>query len=171
MVVNSEGSGTFSIREMLPGEAAECETVMRSLPGWFGIEDSIQQYRRDLETMETYVVELEDRVIGFMALNQHNRYSAEIHVMGVLEEFHRRRAGRSLVDHAVEVLRGRSIEYLQVKTLGPSRESERYAGTRRLYEAMCFRPLEETNLWGEGNPCLIMVRYLGRRPRGQITSG
>ncbi len=169
-VLSSQGIEPFLIRTMLPDEAAECEMVMRSLPGWFGIEESIQQYRRDLEIMETYVVETGGHIVGFMALNQHNQYSAEIHVMGVLEEFHRRGMGRSLVAHAVDVLHERSIEYLQVKTLGPSRESEAYAGTRRFYKAMGFRPLEETNLWGEGNPCLIMVRHLGCLPRGQITS-
>lgn len=28
------------------------------------------------------------------------------------------------------------------------------------YEAMGFLPLEETDLWGEATPCLIMVKPL-----------
>ena len=49
---------------------------------------------------------------------------------------------------------------MQVKTLGPSKPDRRYAGTRRFYEALGFRPLEETALWGPENPCLIMVKRL-----------
>ena len=29
--------------------------------------------------------------------------------------------------------------------------------------AMGFRPLEENKLWGERNPCLIMVKHLACR--------
>ena len=50
---------------------------------------------------------------------------------------------------------------LQVKTLGPSHPSEHYAATRQFYVARGFRPLEElTEIWGEDNPCLIMVKRL-----------
>ena len=50
---------------------------------------------------------------------------------------------------------------MQVKTLGPSHPSERYARTRTFYEALDFIPLEETtSFWGVGNPCLILVRVL-----------
>ena len=53
----------------------------------------------------------------------------------------------------------RGVEFVQVKTLGPSHPSEGYAATRRFYGAVGFRPLEELHgLWAAGNPCLIMVR-------------
>ena len=59
-------------------------------------------------------------------------------------------------------LRARDVEYLQVKTLGPSDPSEHYAATRHFYSARGFRPLEElTAIWGEANPCLIMIKHLG----------
>lgn len=52
-------------------------------------------------------------------------------------------------------------EYLQVKTLGPSRSDERYAATRAFYAALGFRSLEELHtLWNSENPCLIMVKRL-----------
>ena len=54
-----------------------------------------------------------------------------------------------------------SVEYLQVKTLGPSHPDENYASTRAFYLAMGFRPLEEfKHIWDEHNPCLIMVKKL-----------
>ena len=39
------------IREMKTDEAEVCDSVLRSLPGWFGIEEA---------------------VVGFVTLNQHN---------------------------------------------------------------------------------------------------
>ena len=64
------------------------------------------------------------------------------------------------VEHVEALLRPRGVELLQVKTLGPSRPSAAYARTRGFYEHLGFRPLEENALWGEVNPCLIMVKHL-----------
>ena len=50
---------------------------------------------------------------------------------------------------------------LEVKTLGPSHPDPGYARTRRVYEKMGFLALEETDLWGEDTPCLIMGKPLG----------
>ena len=80
--------------------------------------------------------------------------------MAVRPACHRGGIGRDLVLHAESLLRGRSKEYLQVKTLGPSRADEYYERTRRFYRSMGFRALEENSLWGETNPCLIMVKHL-----------
>jgi hypothetical protein len=61
-----------------------------------------------------------------------------------------------------ESILGLGVEYLQVKTLGPSHPSRGYAATRRFYEALGFRPLEEIHgLWAEDNPCLLLVKRLG----------
>jgi hypothetical protein len=58
-------------------------------------------------------------------------------------------------------LRQRGVEYLQVKTLGPSHPDEGYARTRAFYFALGFRPLEEfEQLWDADNPCLLMVKSL-----------
>lgn len=59
-------------------------------------------------------------------------------------------------------VRARGAKLLQVKTLGPSKEDPNYARTRHFYEKMGFLPppLVETELWGEGTPCLIMVKAL-----------
>ena len=45
----------IEIRAARPGEAAVCEEILRSLPGWFGIEKAIVSYRADVENMETLV--------------------------------------------------------------------------------------------------------------------
>ena len=62
---------------------------------------------------------------------------------------------------AEEWLRSERIEFLQVKTLGPSRPDLDYERTGKFYEAVGFRPLEEfPTLWGERLPCLQMVKSL-----------
>ena len=82
-------------------------------------------------------------------------------VMGVRPALQRRGLGTSLPEVAEEHLRRHGVEYLQVKTLGPSHPSERYEQTRRFYEARGFVPLEEiSGIWDEGNPCLILVKRL-----------
>jgi len=148
------------IRRMRPEEADACEAVLRALPDWFGLEEPIRRYRAALDRLDAWVAEERGRVVGFLAVEVHFPPSAEIHVMALRREVHRRGLGRALVDTAERFLRGRDVEFLQVKTLGPSRENEAYAATRRFYEAMGFRPLEETDLWGETNPCLILVKHL-----------
>ncbi len=135
---------------------------MRSLPDWFGIEEAIVCYVAEIESLPTFVsFDAEERVAGFLSLKQHYPLAAELYVMGVRREWHRRGMGRALLEQAQEYLSERGIEYLQVKTLGPSHPDENYAHTRRYYEAMGFRPLEEmAGVWGEHNPCLLMVKRL-----------
>jgi hypothetical protein len=61
-----------------------------------------------------------------------------------------------IVFGAFHGLRARSVEFLQVKTLGPSRPDERHDRTRRFYEHMGLRPLEENNpskLEPRSRPC------------------
>jgi N-acetylglutamate synthase-like GNAT family acetyltransferase len=145
------------------GQASVCAPILRALPAWFGIEEATAQYIRDIEKMPTLLAVLQATgdVVGFLTLNYHTAYAAEIHVMGVLPSMHRRGVGRALVARAEEVLRGEGIEYLQVKTLSPRRESEEYARTREFYLAMGFRPLQEfPELWGPENPCLQMIKRL-----------
>jgi ribosomal protein S18 acetylase RimI-like enzyme len=132
--------------------------VLAALPGWFGIEEAVERYVREVAELPTFAVERD----GFLALKQHTDAAAEIYVMGVRPESHRRGIGTALLEAAEAFLRGREVEYLQVKTLGPSHPSEHYAATRSFYAARGFRPLEElTAIWGEANPCLVMVKHLG----------
>ena len=155
---------------MQPEEAGECESILRSLPDWFGIEESIVQYRRDIESMETVVADRAQEILGFLTWRRHGPRSAEIQVLGVRAPWHRRGVGRSLVAEVERRLRGDSVELFQVKTLGPSRPDEAYARTRMFYESLGFVPLEENRLWGERIPCLISVKHLTctGRPLGAV---
>lgn len=151
----------FSVKGPRLGTAAVCIPILRSLPEWFGIEQAIIHYSSEIDRLPTFLACNSEQVIGFQSIKQHNPYSAEVYVMGVKPEAHRRGIGRALMDEAQAWLRTQGIEYLQVKTLGPSHSDLNYAKTRAFYAAMGFRPLEESKqIWNEQNPCLILVKRL-----------
>jgi GNAT superfamily N-acetyltransferase len=134
-----------------------CREILTALPGWFGLPEAVDSYIHEVAELPTFAVGRD----GFLSLKQHTDAAAEIYVMGVRPESHRRGIGSALIEAAESFLRERGVEYLQVKTLGPSHPSRHYAATRSFYEARGFRPLEElTSIWGEDNPCLILVKRL-----------
>lgn len=138
-----------------------CENILRALQNWFGIEESIVEYKKITREMPFYAVKKEGIPVGFAAVKVHNPYTAEMCVIGVLQEYHRQGIGKMLVDRCVQYCTEQGMEYLTVKTLDESRESRSYEKTRRFYYAMGFRPLEVfKTLWNEENPCLFMARYL-----------
>jgi GNAT superfamily N-acetyltransferase len=138
-----------------------CDSILRSLPRWFGIEKAIVDYARAAEGLPTFVARINGETAGFLSLEFHNPHSAEIHVMAVRESFHRRGVGRALVSAAEEHARREGAEFFLVKTLAPSARSEEYERTRRFYESVGFKPLQEfKTLWSEHNPCLLMGKAL-----------
>ena len=135
------------------------EVILVALPEWFGLPESTAAYIRETASLQTFIAGSVDDPRGFLALKDHTPSTSEIYVMGVARAAHGRGTGRALVAAALDELARRRVEYVQVKTLGPSHPSEHYARTRRFYEAVGFRPLEELHgLWSASNPCLIMVR-------------
>lgn len=61
-----------------------CEKIFRSLPDWFGIEESIVDYVDDIQIMETWTAKINGTMLGFITINQHNLYSAEIQVTALV---------------------------------------------------------------------------------------
>jgi len=135
------------------------EAVLRELPDWFGIEEATAGYIEAAASLPTFGVEPD---VAFVCVKQHTTRAAEIYVMGVRREQHRRGIGRALVDAAEAWCRRRGVRYLHVKTLGPSRPDPDYAATRAFYEALGFVALEEfQGLWDEENPALFLVKDIG----------
>jgi GNAT superfamily N-acetyltransferase len=136
--------------------------LLRSLPGWFGIESSIVEYVEAARHAPTYLARPrgESRPAGVLLAVRHFPGAAEILLMAVDPSVHRRGAGRALVRALERDLDADHVRLLQVKTLGSSEPDPGYRQTRSFYTAMGFAPLEEiTGLW-PGNPCLIMVKVL-----------
>ena len=143
-------------------QAPACVAILRTLPQWFGMEQSIINYGNDIAHLPTFVAKAERSVIGFLTLKLHTASAAEIWVMGVHPEHHRQGIGKALLARAEHHLRQTGIEYLQVKTISAADASPSYAKTRAFYAAVGFRPLEElTELWSEENPCLQMIKWIG----------
>ncbi len=131
--------------------------MLRDLPDWFGIEEATSAYIRDVAELPTLGVG-ED---ALLSLKLHTPRAAEVYVMGVRMAQQGRGLGTALLAAAEDYLRARRVEYLQVKTLGPSNPDEGYARTRRFYDARGFVALEELHgLWDEENPTLILVKRL-----------
>ena len=151
----------YTIEGPLFDKSTECTPIIRSLPEWFGMQSGIDHYSSVIDQLPTFLASSSAGVIGFLSLKQHNPYSAEIYVMGILPGMHRMGIGKALVNTAQTWLKLQGSEYLQVKTLGSSNPDSNYARTRAFYLAMGFRPLEEfRQIWDEHNPCLILVKRL-----------
>lgn len=145
-----------------PGDHDTCAALLAALPDWFGLPDANAEYARAVEQLPTFTaVDDHENTVGLLSIKCHFEYAAEIYLIAVRPEHHRAGVGRALVDAAETWLRGRHVRFFQVKTLSPRREDAFYARTRRFYEALGFHPFEEMpTLWGERNPCLIMIKSL-----------
>jgi len=135
------------------------QEVLEALPEWFGIPEAREDYIRDSRSMPFFAAYADGLPVGFIALATHNENTAEIHVMGIKKPYHRQGIGAALIASAEDFCRMDGYALLEVKTLDAARENAEYAGTRAFYQAMGFLPLEcIPELWGEANPCLIMVK-------------
>ena len=138
------------------------EQLLRGLPEWFGIEESNRAYVDSARVLPSTAAVIDGEIVGVCLVRLHNPLAAELHLLAVRRDFHRRGIGRRILDAVETHLRAEGVQLLQVKTFGPSGHSVEYERTRLFYEALGFVPLEErTDIWGPGNPCLILVKPLG----------
>ena len=138
-----------------------CNTILRTLPNWFGVESAVLDFVNKTSSMPFFAAFDGDIPIGFVALKIHNPYTSEIYVMGVFQEYHRRGIGKNLIEYCKSFCIDNKTEYLTVKTLDESAQSDSYAKTRQFYLAMGFRPVEVFPLhWDKDNPCLFMAMHL-----------
>lgn len=139
----------------------EVERLLGTVPEWFGQPEANAEYIEAARTMETWTVRRPDgRVVGLTLINRHFPWVAEIHLTLVDRSAHGTGVGTSMLSAIEADAVARGVRLLQVKTLGPSHPDAGYARTRHFYEKCGFLPLEETDLWGEGTPCLFMVKPL-----------
>lgn len=135
--------------------------ILKLLPNWFSIPESTQEYINESSRLPFFAAIHELKPLGFISIKENNKYTAEIYVMGVLPDFHKQGIGKALFIRTLQWAKESGYEYLQVKTLDESHPDMYYAGTRRFYLSIGFRPLEcFPELWGKENPCLIMIRCI-----------
>lgn len=134
-------------------------SILRELPDWFGIEESIVEYVDEVKENDFYVAYYSNIPVGFISIKYNNIYTAEIYVMGILKQYHKQGIGIKLLEKAQEEIIKNNYKFLMVKTLGYSHTDKYYSATREFYIKVGFYPLEEIKeIWGEKTPCLIMVK-------------
>jgi len=147
--------------EPCQSQRIECERVLRSLPRWFGIEESLVEYAQATERFPTFVAKEQGKVVGFITLRRHFDESWEVHCIAVEAELRCKQIGKALHLHAENWLIDQGVRVVQVKTLAPGHPSEAYAETRAFYRRIGYVPLEEfPNLWAPHLPVLQLVKVL-----------
>ena len=150
----------LTVEGPLLGQSAVCMPVLRALPRWFGIEHALLDYEREIDELPTFLARRagSEEVVGFVSIKRHFPESAELYVLGVLPSLHRQGVGRAMLACVEDWLRSEGVEYVHLKTRGPSKPDEGYERTRAFYTALGYRPLEELpTLWNEENPALLLV--------------
>lgn len=141
-------------------KAEICDKVLRDLPEWFGIEESIIEYVKAVKDQVFIAYYLEDYV-GFVSLEETSNISMDMHVLGVLKDYHGRGIGKQLLKEAENYAVSKYKAHMTVKTLSSRHPDLSYKKTREFYERMSYKGLEEfPTLWGEANPCLYMIKDL-----------
>lgn len=146
------------------GDPKACESILRSLPDWFGIETAIIDYVHNSKSYPMIIAEKDVQEIGFISLKKHSEFCSEIYVMGVLPEFHNKGIGTALLNEAEKFLAKDKTEFLQVKTLSEQRDSLSYKKTRQFYKSYGFKEIEIfPTLWDEHNPCLMLMKTVKKQ--------
>ena len=156
-------SNVIEIKEIfIPNEKSDiCNDILRALPSWFGNNESIIDYTNKVQHMPFFAAYDKEKAVGFVAVKIHNEHTAEICVIGVLEEYHGQKIGKKLIKLCESYCLMNKKEFLTVKTLDVSANYEPYDNTRIFYLKMGFIPLEIFPMyWDKDNPCLFMAKYL-----------
>lgn len=145
------------------GSGEVCSMILQELPTWFGLPASNADYAAAAEHHPTIVASIDGRPVGLLTIVQHSEAAAEVYVMAVLPQHHRRGIGAAMLDVAEEQLAEQGVEFLQVKTLDETHPDPGYVETRAFYRANGFVPLEVfPELWGSDNPALQMIKHIRR---------
>jgi ribosomal protein S18 acetylase RimI-like enzyme len=140
-----------------------CAAILASLPEWFGLETANAAYVAAVRELDTLVLRVFGVAVGLCALKVHYSRACELYLLGIAPELHGRGLGTLLVSAAFEHACKRGRRYMTVKTLSERHPDPGYARTRRFYHKLGFVAVEEfPELWGKDNPCLYMIRELGR---------
>ena len=149
------------LRDQVTGSGPTCRRILDALPTWFGIPEAVDGYVAVADRTPSVIASVDGGDVGIATVVRHSPDAAEIHLMAVLPEHHRRGIGRAMLGHVEAGLARDGVEFLQVKTLSDRQPDAGYAKTRAFYGACGFRPLEEfPNLWDAQNPALQMIKSI-----------
>ena len=134
--------------------------ILEQLPEWFEGETSREAYILGCADKPVWICKENGHTLGFLALKETSSCTAEIYVMGVVPQLHRRGIGRALFSAFYAYAKTQGYKFLQVKTVDAG-YYECYDRTRRFYESLGFARLEVfPTLWDAANPCLVMIMHV-----------
>ena len=157
-----ENMDSCNVKEIIDEEDKKRITrlILEALPDWFGVEESREEYIRDSVDRPFFAAFCEDRPVGFICLKETGKDTAELCVMGVLQEYHRKGVGRKLFERLHDEAKRRGYSFLQVKTVKMGMYED-YDATNRFYLSLGFKEFEVfPTLWDELNPCQVYVMAL-----------
>ncbi len=111
--------------------------ILEALPDWFGIPEAREEYIEKSAAQPFFAAFDGERAIGFLCLTETGKDTAELYVMGVLKEYHRRGVGKMLFAKAKQRAKELGYSFLQVKTVQMGKYRE-YDVTNRFYLALGF---------------------------------
>ena len=134
--------------------------ILEALPDWFEVTETREIYIRESADCPFFAAFDGEKPVGFLCLKETGKDTAELHVMGVLKEYHRKGIGRELFRAAKEAATLQGYSFLQVKTVQMGKYED-YDRTNRFYISLGFREFEVFPLlWDELNPCQVYVMSL-----------
>lgn len=132
-------------------------SILEALEDWFGIPESREAYIKDSAGQPFWCAYDGDLPVGFIVLKESGKDTVELCVMGVLEKYHRKGAGRALFDAAYAYSKANGYSFMQVKTVKMGMYEE-YDRTNLFYRSLGFKEFEVfPELWDESNPCQVYV--------------
>ena len=152
----------MEVREITAAEEKQriARLILESLPDWFGIPEAREEYIEKSVKQPFFAAFDGENAVGFLYLAETGKNTAELYVMGVLKEYHRRGVGKMLFAAAKQRAKELGYSFLQVKTVQMGKYPE-YDATNRFYLALGFGEFEVfPTLWDEWNPCQIYVMSL-----------
>lgn len=136
------------------------DRILRALPTWFGIEESIVEYVATAARLPSYLAVENNTTVGIALVDRHYPESAEIHLIAVHPDRHRTGVGAALIAAITADLAADGARLLQVHTVGPTYPDAGYERTRAFYRAQGFLPLDEIDGLGWHGPTQILVAVL-----------
>ncbi len=131
--------------------------ILEALSDWFGIPEAREEYIAESNHKIFFCAFEGNRPVGFLYLKETGSATVELHVMGVLKEFHRKGIGRELFKSAREAAVEQGYSFIQVKTVQMGKYKE-YDRTNKFYLSLGFKEFEVfPTLWDEWNPCQVYV--------------
>lgn len=147
------------LRDVSGGAGPVCRLLLDLLPAWFGIPEADDDDVHAADTCPSIVASVGEVDVGVTTVKHHSDDAAEVHLMAVDPAYHRRGVGRAMLEHLERNLASGGVEFLQVKTLSPSRPEAANDRTRAFDLAYGFKPLEEfPTLWDPSNPALQLIK-------------